>query len=85
MATFLNMIVGSILSAVYIIGWILAIVATIAIIKWIFNTDWGKAIIAWLISLVAAFITGLVLAAVGLLTIASLAKGVQAGIMGLLA
>ena len=84
-ATFINMIVSAILSSVYVIGWILALVATIAIIKWIFNTDWGKAIIAWIISLVAAFLTGLVLAALGLLTLASMVKGVQAGILTFLA
>ena len=81
LATFINMIIGAALSAVYVIGWILSLIATIVVIKLIFGTDWGKAIIAWLVSVIAAFLAGLVLAAAGLFTVASFIKGTQAGLV----
>lgn len=35
-----------------IIGWILGILVYIWVIKTVFNTDWGKATIAWLMTIV---------------------------------
>ncbi|ACS90300.1 MAG TPA: DUF3810 domain-containing protein [Thermococcaceae archaeon] len=38
------------------IGWILGIIAYIWVIKTVFNTDWGKAAIAWLMTIVVEII-----------------------------
>ncbi len=84
LATFLGMVAGIILGLVPVLGWLLGIVAYIVIIKYIFNTDWGKAIIAWLISFVAAIITGVILGLIFGLSIMSLAHA-KAGILYLLA
>jgi len=59
LAAFLGIIAGVILGLVPVLGWLLGIVAYIVIIKYVFNTDWVKAIIAWLISFVAAIIVEL--------------------------
>ncbi|NJE25732.1 hypothetical protein E3E22_03660 [Thermococcus sp. MV5] len=39
-----------------IIGWILGILMYIWVIKTVFNTDWGKATIAWLMTIVVEII-----------------------------
>ncbi len=74
LAAFLGMVAGAILSMVPAIGWLLAILAYIVIIKYVFNTDWGKAIIAWLVSFVASLIVGFILAMALGLSILSIAK-----------
>jgi len=45
-----------------VIGWILGIIAYIWVIKTVFNTDWIKATIAWLMTIVVEIIVVFVLA-----------------------
>ncbi len=84
LAVFLGMIAMAILALVPILGWLLGIVAYIVIIKYVFNTDWVKAIIAWLISFVAAIIVGVILGAILGISIASMAH-TKAALLYLLA
>ncbi len=74
LAAFLGMIAGIILNYVPGIGWLLGIIAYIVIIKYVFNTDWGKAVIAWLVSFVASLVVGFILAMAFGLSILSMVK-----------
>ena len=53
------------------IGFVLGIIGAIAIIKYIYTTSWGKAIIAWVFMVIAVIIVGVVLG-IGVLGLAFL-------------
>ncbi|ADT84735.1 hypothetical protein [Thermococcus barophilus] len=56
-ATLGGLIVSAILgSIVPVIGGLLGLIAFLWIVKTVFNTDWGKAVIAWLFAIVIAII-----------------------------
>ncbi|MDI3476270.1 MAG: hypothetical protein PWQ79_1590 [Thermococcaceae archaeon] len=57
-------ILAAILGIIPIIGWILGIIAYIWVIKVVFDTDWLKAFLAWIMTFVVALIVGLVLGAI---------------------
>ncbi|WP_048149961.1 hypothetical protein [Palaeococcus ferrophilus] len=44
-----------------LIGWIVGIVVYIWVIKAVFNTDWGKAAIAWLLTIIVEFVVMIIL------------------------
>ncbi|NJE08294.1 hypothetical protein E3E31_07125 [Thermococcus sp. M39] len=57
-------ILSLILSMIPVLGWILGSIAYIWIIKTVFNTDWVKAVIAWLISIIAGVVVMVILMAI---------------------
>ncbi|MDV3103703.1 hypothetical protein [Thermococcus waiotapuensis] len=66
-------ILARVLSIIPVIGWLLGIIGYVWVIKAVFNTDWLKAFLAWLMTIVVVIITALILAAiVGLSLMAAL-------------
>ncbi|ASJ00685.1 hypothetical protein [Thermococcus gorgonarius] len=66
-------ILAEILSIIPLIGWLLGIIGYIWVIKAVFNTDWLRAFLAWLMTIVVVIITVFILAAiVGLSLMAAL-------------
>ncbi|AIF68618.1 hypothetical protein PAP_00875 [Palaeococcus pacificus DY20341] len=56
-ATLGGLIISAILGSIIpIIGGILGLAAYLWIVKTVFNTDWGKAVIAWLFAIVIAIV-----------------------------
>lgn len=54
-------ILAAVLSLIPILGFILGIIGYIWVIKTVFNTDWGKAIVAWILTIVVELIVALIL------------------------
>ncbi|MCD6454472.1 MAG: hypothetical protein J7L62_04140 [Candidatus Aminicenantes bacterium] len=78
LATFLGFIAGIILRLVPAIGWLLGIIAYIVIIKYVFATDWIKALIAWAVSFVITVVLFAIFAFAGLLSIGAFMKAASA-------
>lgn len=74
LATFLGFVAGIILGLVPAIGWLLGIIAYIVIIKYVFATDWVKAIIAWAVSFVITVVLFAIFAFAGILSIGAFMK-----------
>lgn len=74
LATFLGLVAGIVLGFVPAIGWLLGIIAYIVIIKYVFATDWVKAIIAWAVSFVITVILFAIFAFAGVLSIGAFMK-----------
>lgn len=56
-ATLGGLIVSAVIGAIIpVIGGLLGLIAFLWIVKTVFNTDWGKAVIAWLFAIVIAII-----------------------------
>jgi len=84
LGTFLGFVAGIILGLVPAIGWLLGIIAYIVIIKYVFATDWVKAIIAWAVSFVITVILLAIFAFAGVLSIGAFMKasaGKQAALL----
>ena len=60
-ATLFGFVAGIVLGLIPVLGWLLGIIAYIIIIKYVFATDRGKAIIAWLVSIIAVIIVSIIL------------------------
>ncbi|MBO8174005.1 MAG: hypothetical protein H0Z18_01965 [Thermococcus sp.] len=73
-ATLGGFIVSAIVGAIIpYIGGLLGLIAFLWIVKTVFNTDWGKAIIAWLFAIVIAIILMIIIGViVGLSLLAAL-------------
>ncbi len=74
LATFLGFVAGIILGLVPAIGWLLGIIAYVVIIKYVFATDWVKAIIAWAVSFVITVVLFAIFAFAGILSIGAFMK-----------
>lgn len=56
-----------------IAGWVLGIIVTLGILKSIYNTDWGSALLIWIFTGVAHVLVGIVMVVLALTGIVALA------------
>ncbi|MGD2247198.1 MAG: hypothetical protein PVF58_02245 [Candidatus Methanofastidiosia archaeon] len=65
-AALIAAIIGLILGLVSIWGGLIALVIAIVIIKYVYDTSWGKAVLTWIIFIVVSIIIGFILGLLGL-------------------
>jgi|Deesub1362B_J571_1020462.scaffolds.fasta_scaffold00031_95 hypothetical protein len=73
-ATLVGMLLSGILGNIIpVIGGLIGLIAFLWVVKTVFNTNWGKAVIAWLFAIVVAFVLMIIVGIiVGLSLIAAL-------------
>jgi len=81
LATFIGFVAAIILGLIPAIGWLLGLIAYIIIIKYVFATDWGKAILAWLIAAVITAIVFAIVAFAGLFSLGAFMKAKHASLL----
>lgn len=67
--TILTIVLGAVLTLLNItsgglVGTLISILVTVWVIKSVFDTNWGRAFIAWIFSIIGAFIVGIIIVVV---------------------
>ncbi|RZN50010.1 hypothetical protein EF808_01585 [archaeon] len=67
--TILTIVLGAVLALLNItsgglVGTLISILVTVWVIKSVFDTNWGRAFIAWIFSIIGAFVVGIIIVVV---------------------